>query len=115
MIKKMEIKDINSLADLKAAKKELKFKMAVQDQRTKEGLIYSSVNKLFDQIESTAVTQQSFLGSSVNGTLSFLTQKAGDKFHLSKTTKSVLSLAMLIAVPIITRKLQNYIDDKFND
>lgn len=109
----MDIKNINSLADLKAAKKELKFKMAVHDQRTKEGLIYSSVNKLFDQIENTATTQQSFLGSNVNSTLSFLTEKAGDKFHLSKTTKSILSLAAMIAVPIITRKLQNYIDDKF--
>ena len=108
----MDIKNINNLADLRAAKKELKLKMAMEEQEAKQGFLYSTVNKLFSKIEDTSLVQNSTVGSGVHNTLSFLSDKAESKFQLNKTTKTILSIAIAIAVPILTKKIQEFIDDK---
>ncbi|MFA7447434.1 MAG: hypothetical protein WCY77_03270 [Weeksellaceae bacterium] len=108
----MDLKNIDSLADLRAAKKELKFRMAMEEQEAKQGFLYSTVNKLFHKMEDTSIVQNSTIGSGVHNTLNFLSEKAESKFQLNKTTKTILSVAIMLAVPIITKKIQEFIDDK---
>lgn len=107
----MKDKKISNLAELRQAKRELKIKMALADKRAKEGFIYSSVNKLFGSIEKNSELRKSKLGNNVHNSLNFLSEKADDKFNLSSTTKKLISTIIVVAAPIIAKKIQDYIDD----
>lgn len=104
----MRTKDIDSLADLRRAKRELKMKMALADQHAKEGFVYKTVNKLFGSIEKNSTIQNSSLGQNVNTSLNFLSDKATEKFNLGKTARSLLSIGIMVAAPIIAKKIQDF-------
>lgn len=105
-------RSIKSLAELRLAKKALKLKIDAADQKAKEGLILSSVNKLFDGVESNSLMHSSKIGSGVNSALGFLSKTAEKTFKLSNKSSSILSIGIAIAAPIIAKKLQEYIDKK---
>ncbi len=108
----MKTKDINTLADLRQAKKELKLKMTRADENAKEGFLYSTVNKLFSKVEDNSAVHNTTVGAGVSSALNFLSDKAQSRFHMSKTAKTVLSIAMVVAAPIIAKKVQEFIDRK---
>lgn len=108
----MKTKDIKTLADLRQAKRELKLEMKLADERAKQGFLYSSVNKLFNEVESNSKTLQSPVGDGVNTALGFLSDQAQSRFNLSKTTKSLISVGIVLAAPIIAKKIQDFIDDR---
>lgn len=108
----MKTKHIDSLEDLRKAKRELKMKMKLADQKAKNGFLYSTVNKLFNSVETNNSIQNSTIGSNVNSSLNFLSDKAARKFKLSKSAQNLISTAILIAAPIIAKKIQDYIDQK---
>lgn len=110
--KKMKTKHIDNLADLRLAKRELKMKMALADQRAKEGFLYTTANRLFGSIEKNSTIQNSSLGQNVNSSLNFLSGKATEKFNLGKTAQSLLSIAILVAAPFIAKKIQDFTDNQ---
>lgn len=110
--KKMKTKHIDNLADLRQAKRELKMKMTVADQRAKEGFLYSTVNKLFGSIDRNSTVQNSVMGENVNSSLNFLSNQATKKFNLGKTAQSLISIAILVAAPIIAKKIQDFTDNQ---
>ena len=110
MMKKM--KHINNLQQLRAAKKELKLKMAREDKEAQEGFLYSTVNKLFSKVENNASAQSTPIGSGVHTALNFLSNQAQNRFQLGSTAKSIISIGIVIAAPIIAKKLQELIDKR---
>lgn len=109
----MEHRKIKNLADLRRAKRDLKFQIDIADHKAKNGLVLSSARKLFNSVEGNAAVNNSIVGTRVNSTLGFLSNAAESRFNLGQTGKTVLSLAIAIAAPIIAKKIQNYIDDEF--
>lgn len=109
----MRTKDINNLADLRQAKKELKHKMALADKEAKEGFLYSTVNKLFNKIEDNSLVQNTPIGSGVSSALNFLSSQAGNRFKIGKTGKTILSVAAIVAAPVIAKKIQEFVDQRF--
>lgn len=109
----MENKKIKSLADLRRAKRDLKFQIDIANHKAKSGFVASSALKLFNSVESNAAINNSIVGTRVNSTLGFLSNAAEKRFNLSETGKTILSLAIVIAAPIIAKKIQDYIDDEF--
>ncbi len=109
---KMNYKEINTLEQLRAAKLELKQRMKSADQDAKEGFLYKTVNQLFNKVEDNSATFQSPVGSGVNSALNFISNQAQSRFNMGKTTKTLLSLAVVVAAPIIAKKVQDLIDKK---
>jgi len=105
--------EIKTLAELRAAKRALKVKMARADEEAKEGFLYSTINKLFAKVEDNSLVQNTAIGSGVNTALNFLSNQAHSRFKMGATSKSILSIAIVIAAPIIAKKVQDFIDDKF--
>lgn len=108
----MKTKDINSLADLRQAKRELKLKMAKADREAQDGFLYKTVNKLFSKVEDDSHIQNTPVGNGVHSALNFLSNQADNRFNLGKTGKTVLSIAIAVAAPIIAKKVQELIDKK---
>lgn len=108
----MKTKKINSLKELRQAKRELKWEMARADREAKDGFLYKTVNNLFTKIESNSQIQTTPVGNGVNSTLNFLSHQAQNRFNIGKTGKTILSIAVIIAAPIIAKKVQEFIDDK---
>jgi|SRR5690606_30958982 hypothetical protein len=107
-----KLKHINNLEQLRAAKRELKLKMAREDREAKDGFLYSTINNLFSKVESNASAQNGPVGNSVHSALNFLSNQAQNRFNLGSTAKSLISIGVVIAAPIIARKLQELIDRK---
>ena len=112
-MKKMNYKEINTLAQLREAKHELKLRMKNADEEAKDGFIYKTVNKLFNKVEDNASSFQTPVGSGVNTALNFISNQAQSRFNMGNTAKTVLSIAVVVAAPIIAKKIQDMINDKF--
>lgn len=110
----MKNKRITNLAELRQAKKDLKIKMELADKKAKDGLIFSAVNKLFNSVEDQGLIQNSTIGSGVHSALNFLSGRAENQFNLGKTGKLLLSTAIIVGAPIIAKKLQEFVDHKFD-
>jgi hypothetical protein len=111
--KKMKkLKHINNLEQLRAAKRDLKLKMAREDREAQDGFLYSTVNKLFSKVENNASSQSTPVGNGVHSALNFLSNQAQTRFNLGSTAKSLISIGVVIAAPIIARKLQELIDKR---
>lgn len=102
---------ITSLKELRATKRELKQEMAIYDQNAKNGFFVNTLNKFVKN--SSTKSLQTPIGTGVNTALNLISKQAQSKFNLGKTGKTVLSVAILIATPIIVKKVQEFIDDKF--
>ncbi len=109
---KMNYKEINTLAQLREAKQELKLRMKNADEEAKDGFIYKTVNKLFNKVEDNTTTFQTPVGSGVNTALNFISNQAQSRLNMGNTAKSILSIAIVVAAPIIAKKVQELIDKK---
>lgn len=111
-MKKMKMKNIKTLAELRAAKKELKLKITQSDAEVKEGFLYSTASNLIKKVENDIFLQKTPIGSGVNSALSFLSNQAQNKFRMGRSAKNIMSLAVVALAPIIAKKIQDYIDKK---
>lgn len=109
----MKNKDIKNLADLRKAKRELKFKIDRIENQSSNSFLENSTKTLINSIESSLLTNKSPIGTQVHSTLNFLSNSAQKKFNIGNTGKKIISIAILITAPIIAKKIQNYIEDKF--
>lgn len=100
-------KQIKNLKDLRLAKKRLKAEIRTSE-RTSENSI---VNKAFNTI-STFTKDQNFASNKVESTLQWIGDKASNKYPMRGFSKILVSGFIIIAVPIITEKIQDYIKKK---
>lgn len=110
MTTKMKTKDINTLADLRLAKKQLKEKMSNADNEAKEGFLYKTFNNLVSKVEDNSSIIGTPVGNGVNTALSFISGQASQRLKMSPTAKTILSIAVIVATPIIAKKVQELID-----
>lgn len=112
------IDDIKNLDDLRRAKNELKMKMKGSTTRTKSSFLGSVVSGIFqknDSIQSNALipsTGNRTIEDNVASTLNFFSTRANNRFRLGDTAQTILSLAVVIATPIIAEKIKDYINRK---
>lgn len=108
----MKTKPITTLAELRLAKKVLNDKMVLADKRTREGFLYSTFNQFIDSMENSSILENLPVSSGVNTALNFISGQAGSRLHMGKIGKSILSIAVVIAAPIIAQKVQEFIDKR---
>lgn len=112
MTKKINYKDINTLADLRLAKKQLKNRMSNADKKTQDGFLYKTFNNLVNKVEDNSSVLGSPIGNGVNSALNFISGQASQRLKMGATGKTILSIAVAIAVPIVAKKIQGYLEDK---
>ena len=100
-------KQIKNLNDLRLAKKRLKADIKKSEKVNENSL----VNKAFGAFSS-FTTDQSFASNKVESTLQWLGEKASNKYPMKGLSKVIISGLIIIAVPIITEKIQDYIKKK---
>lgn len=100
-------KPIRNLEDLRKAKRRLKAEMR-QSEKVQEN---SVVNKAVNMI-STFTNDASFASSKIEDSLQWLGNRASEKYPMKGLSKILISGLIMIAVPIITDKVQNYIKNK---
>lgn len=100
-------KPIRNLEDLRNAKRQLKAEMR-QTEKAQEN---SVVNKAFNLI-STFSHDNTFASSKIENSLQWLGNKASAKYPMKGFSKILISGLIMIAVPIITDKVQDYIKKK---
>lgn len=101
-------KQIKNLNDLRLAKKRLKADIRKSEKVNENSL----VNKAFGTFSS-FTTDQNFASNKVESTLQWLGDKASNKYPMKGLSKVIISGLIIIAVPIITEKIQDYIKKKF--
>lgn len=109
----MKTKNITTLTDLRIAKKELKRKMSMADNKAKEGFLYSTINKLFSKIDDSVIVQNTPIASGVNTVLGFISGQAESRLKMGKAGKTIFSIAAIVVAPIIAKKIQEFVEDRF--
>ncbi len=99
--------DIKNLDDLRLAKKRLKAEMRHSEKAHDNSFINKAVNLAFN-----VKNDASFTSSKVEESLHWIGNKASDKFPMKGISKILISGLIVLAVPIITRKIQEYIEEK---
>lgn len=95
----MQTKQIDTQAQLREAKLELKKKMVQTDRDLQDNWLFSFVNKLVGKKKKSNVDE------TTEDNLKFLASQEEKKIDYEKIGKIVLSMAFAIAAPILARKL----------
>lgn len=98
---------IKNLEDLRLAKKKLKAEMRLTEKRQEN----SPMNKIGNLISSFTTNEQ-FASSKIESSLQWIGNKASNKYPMKGLSKIIVSGIIMIAVPIITAKIQDYIKEK---
>lgn len=104
---KQEMSAIKNLEDLRMAKKKLRMEMKISENKHDNSLVNKAVN-LVTNLKSDA----SFTATKVENVLHWVGGKASEKYPMNGVTKILISGLIMIAVPIITSKIQEYIEEK---
>lgn len=109
----MRTDNIKNLQDLRQAKRELKHKMELQNREIKNNFLFSSAERLASRLEHIPVPPQTPVGKGVSQAMGFINDQIDDRLQPSKTVKGIISIALVIAAPIVAKKVQEFIDDHF--
>ena len=104
--------NISNLQELRSAKKELRKKLAQSDLNATNGFLMNTVDKFINSASKTSKMVQTPVGSGVSSALHFVSKQAQNRLNLGKTGKTILSIAILVATPIVVKKVQELIDEK---
>ena len=63
-------------------------------------------------MENNAATQSTPVGNGVHSALNFISNQAQNRLNLGSTAKSIISIGIVIAAPIIAKKIQELIDKR---
>lgn len=99
---------IKTLEDLRLAKRKLRLEMKLSENKHEN----SFVNRAVDFVSNLRSDSQ-FATSKVENTLNWFGNKASKKYPMNGLSKILISGLIMVAVPIITNKIQEYIEDKF--
>lgn len=98
--------NIKNLEELRLAKRKLRIEMKASEKKHDNSLVNKAVGLI-----SNIKTDSNFTSSKVENALSWVGNKASEKYPMKGITKIVISGLIMIAVPIITSKIQEYIDE----
>lgn len=98
---------IKNLEDLRLAKKKIKAQMKVAETQQDNSLVNKVVN-----LVSNFNNDQNFASSKVEKSLQWLGDRASEKYPMKGLSKIIISGVIMLAVPIITAKVQEYIREK---
>lgn len=98
---------ITNLDELRAAKRHLQREM----RRNEHAQENSLVGKTLGFIDN-VTTDNHFASNGVEKSLNFVTDKISSKYPMGGMSKMILSGLVIVAVPIITSKLQGFIQDR---
>ena len=101
-------KQIKNLEDLRLAKKNIRRELKSFERKQEN----SAISKAFNMVTSFRYDQD-FASSKIEESLNWLGEKASNKFPMNGITKILVSGLIVIAVPIITSKVQDYFKKKF--
>ena len=101
---KPQIKNLN---DLRMAKKLLKSEMKFAENKQENSLL----NKAFN-LASTFSSDQNFASSKIENSLHRIGNKASEKYPMKGFSKIIISGLIVLAVPLITAKVQSFINEK---
>ena len=107
MKNKQELSAIKNLDDLRIAKRKLKLQMKVSESKHENSFVNKAVS-----IVSNLKSDTYFTSSKVENALNWVGDKASEKYPMKGVTKIVIAGLIMIAVPIITSKIQEYIEEK---
>ncbi len=108
----MRTKDINTLAQLRQVKNELKLKMKLADEEAKDSFIYSALNNLFPGKKKKQNSVSPVLDLSTTNAIRFLADQTKNKTGIGEIAKLVLSVTLAIAAPILARKVVKLVKEK---
>ncbi len=111
-LKIMKTKDINTLAQLRQAKSELKMKMKRKDNDLQNNLIYSLANKLFSGKGKTQDYVSTALDKGTRNAIRFLAHRTKRKPRIKRFMKPTLITALAIAVPVLATKAGGFLKAK---
>lgn len=106
----MRTKDINSLAELRQAKAELKVRMKEADEEIQEGWIFSTLNGLFGKPKSSQGISP-VLDSGTLGAIKFLGSQQKGQF--GKIISRALPIVTTIATPLLVRFAKKWVQKRF--
>ena len=98
---------IKSLEDLRLAKKVLKAEMKYTEKKQEHSVINKAVNMI-----SNFNNDADFASSKVESSLQWIGDKASAKYPMKGFSKILISGLIMVAVPIITTKVQEFIRKK---
>ena len=101
------IKQITNLEELRLAKKRLKSEIVVLEKSYDN----SFTSKAFNLVSSFKYNEN-FASSKIEDSLNWLGNKASQRFPMNGVTKIVVSSLIMLATPIITSKIQEFIKNK---
>ncbi len=107
MMKNNEKPVIKNLEDLRMAKRRLKVEMKRSEHKHDNSFVNKAVS-LVTNLKS----DNNFASSKVENALNWVGDKASQKYPMKGITKVLISGLIMIAVPIITTKIQEYIEEK---
>lgn len=111
-LKIMKTKDINTLAQLRQAKSELKMKMKRKDNDLQNNLIYPLANKLFSGKSKAPNYVSSALDKGTRNAIQFLAHTTKRKPRIKRVIKPALIAALAIAVPVLATKAGGFLKAK---
>lgn len=106
--KQKEVSTIKNLEDLRHARRSLKLQMKASERKHENSFVNKAVN-----LVSNLRSDTSFASSRIENTLNWVGDKASKKYPMNGLSKVIISGLIMVAVPIITSKIQDYIEEKF--
>lgn len=113
MTKKKKIKytpgqAITNIDELRAAKRHLQRQMKTSEEAQDNSLLGKAVGFV-----ENLTTDNSFATNGVEKSLNFVSNKISTRYPMGGVSKLILSGLVVLAVPIITNKIQKFVQDKF--
>ncbi|MBA5628209.1 hypothetical protein [Moheibacter lacus] len=108
----MKTKDINTLAELRQAKIELKMKMKRKDNELQGNVINSLANKLFSGKGKVPNYVSTALDKSTRNAIRFLAHRTKRNPRIKRLIKPALITALAIAIPVLVTKAGGLLKEK---
>ena len=99
---------IKNLEELRLAKKRIKAEMKLAEKQQENSVVNKAVSFI-----SNLKADESIASSKIESSLQWLGNKASEKYPMKGFSKIIISGLIMLAVPIITSKVQDYIKEKF--
>lgn len=108
MNKRKNVPEIKNLEDLRNAKRKLKLEMKMSENKHENSLLNKAVNAV-----TSFRADSNFASSKIENSLNWIGEKASAKYPMNGFSKILISGLIMVAVPVITSKIQDYIEEKF--
>lgn len=101
----MRTKNIDTLAQLREAKAQLKLKMKMADQEAKDSVVFSFINNLFAKKSKKKSLK---MDEGTLNAIKYVASQDDEDSKFLKIIKPIISIGITIVAPIIARKIGKY-------